>query len=62
MNNDSRNTINKSILLNWLYLTNRDVSLEALCKFIEDKTNGRYVLVKKDNGGCLNNTYQANKI
>ena len=60
MNNDSKTTINKSILLNWLYLTNRDVPLEALGKFIEDKTNGQYVLVKKNNRDArINSTRQV---
>lgn len=48
MNNDNKpyDTINKSLLLNWLYSSEKEVSIEQLGKFIEAKTEGKYALLK----------------
>jgi len=46
MNTQKKVTLNKSLLLNWLYLTNKEVSLEELSRFIEEKTNGEYSIQK----------------
>lgn len=48
-NNNKKDTINKTILLNWLYSADKDLSIELLGKWITAKTEGRYVLLKKDN-------------
>ena len=47
MNNLPNNTINKSLLLNWLYMAKRDVELAELGNWIEAKTEGEYRLVRK---------------
>lgn len=44
-NND---TINKEILLNWLYTADKELSIELLGKWINAKTKGRYTIVKKE--------------
>jgi hypothetical protein len=41
-------SINKSILLNWLYPADKDLPIAELGKWIELRTNGKYVLVKKE--------------
>ena len=46
MNNLTHDTINKSLLLNWLYMAKRDVELAELGNWIEAKTEGEYRLVK----------------
>lgn len=40
------NTIPKNIILNWLYSTDRHVSLEKLGNFLEENTDGQYKLIK----------------
>lgn len=47
---DKKDTINKSILLNWLYSADKELSITELGKWIEAKTDGKYTLVKKDQG------------
>ena len=47
MQNDKEDTINKSLLLNWLYSFDKDLPLEELGKWIAAKTDGKYSLVKK---------------
>ena len=47
MQNDKEDTINKSLLLNWLYSSDKDIPLEELGKWITAKTDGKYSLVKK---------------
>ena len=47
MNYTIPNTINKSLLLNWLYMAKRDVPLAELGNWIEAKTEGEYRLVKE---------------
>jgi hypothetical protein len=49
MTRTKQSTLNKSLLLNWLYLTSKEVSLEELSRFIEEKTNGEYSIKKTSN-------------
>jgi len=44
--NIRNNTIPKNIILNWLYTTDRHVSIEKLGEWLEDNTDGQYKLVK----------------
>jgi hypothetical protein len=44
---DKEDTINKSILLNWLYSADKDLPVLELARWIEARTGGRYTLVKK---------------
>lgn len=39
-------TINKSLLLNWLYMAPKDISLKELGQLIASKTEGKYRLIK----------------
>ena len=41
-------TIPKNLLLNWLYSTERNVSLDELGKWLELNTNGKYKLIDTD--------------
>ena len=41
-------TIPKNRILNWLYSTNRHVSIEKLGSWLENNTNGQYKLVKNN--------------
>ena len=41
-------TINKSILLNWLYSADKELLIEDLGRWIEARTGGKYILVKKE--------------
>ena len=45
---DKEDTINKSILLNWIYSADKDLSIVELGKWIEARTQGKYTLVKKE--------------
>lgn len=47
-NNKEEDTINKSILLNWLYSADKDLSIAELGRWIELRTNGKYMLIKKE--------------
>lgn len=38
-------TIPKNLLLNWLYSSDKNISLDKLGKWIELNTNGKYKLV-----------------
>lgn len=46
---DKEDTINKSILLSWLYSADKDLPILELGRWIAAKTDGRYVLIKTDN-------------
>ena len=46
MSQSYNNTIPKNIILNWLYTTDRHVSIEKLGEWLEDNTDGQYKLVK----------------
>ena len=41
-------TIPKNLLLNWLYSTERNVSLDELRQWLENNTSGQYKLVKNN--------------
>jgi len=41
-------TIPKNLLLNWLYSSDRNVSLDKLEKWLELNTGGKYKLVDTD--------------
>ena len=65
---DKEDTINKSILLNWLYSADKELSIIELGRWIEARTGGRYNLVKKEREEVvlplaenLNNKVQINK-
>ena len=65
---DKEDTINKSILLNWLYSADKELSIIELGRWIEPRTGGRYTLVKKEREEVvlplaenLNNKVQINK-
>ena len=45
---DKEDTINKSILLNWLYSADKELPIVELRKWIEARTRGKYTLVKKE--------------
>jgi|GEM_PF-4829588 len=40
---DKEDTINKSILLNWLYSSDEEVSIIELGRWISARTNGKYI-------------------
>ena len=46
MNSQQLRTLKKSLLLNWLYLTDKEVSIEKLGEFITQKTDGQYRITK----------------
>ena len=46
MNKKPQDTINKSLLLNWLYQADKDLPLDELGQWIAAKTEGRYLLIK----------------
>ena len=65
---DKEDTINTSILLNWLYSADKELSIIELGRWIEARTGGRYTLVKKEREEVvlplaknLNNKVQINK-
>ena len=65
---DKEDAINKSILLNWLYSADKELSIIELGRWIEARTGGRYTLVKKEREEVvlplaenLNNKVQINK-
>ena len=44
----SKDTINKSVLLNWLYLAGEEVSIDEIGRLIQARTNGKYIIVNSD--------------
>lgn len=46
--NDKEGTINKSLLLNWLYASDKNVPIEELGKWLEGNTSGKYSIVKNN--------------
>ena len=44
---DKEDTINKSILLNWLYSADKELSISELGRWIEARTGGKYILIQK---------------
>jgi len=45
-NNLPQGTLAKNEILNWLFLTDRQVSIEKLGQWLEDVTGGEYKIVK----------------
>jgi hypothetical protein len=45
---DKEDTINKSILLNWLYSSGKEISIIQLGQWISARTNGKYTMIKND--------------
>ena len=48
MKQETINKINKSILLNYLHSADDELSIEELSNWLEARTNGKYVIVRKD--------------
>ena len=48
MTSNKEDTINKSILLNWLDSADKELLIEDLGRWIKARTNGKYTLVKKE--------------
>ena len=44
----TKDTINKTVLLNWLYLSSEEVSIAEIGKLIEARTKGKYALISRD--------------
>ena len=45
---DEEDTINKSLLLNCLYASEKNLPIKELKKWIEGNTNGKYSIVKQE--------------
>ena len=45
---EKEDTINKSTLLNWLNSANAELSVVELGQWIEARTSGKYILIKKE--------------
>ena len=45
---DKEDTINKSILLNWLYSADKELSIIELGRWIEARTGVKYILIQKE--------------
>jgi hypothetical protein len=45
---ETKDTINKSLLLNWLYVSDKNLQIEELKRWLEGNTSGRYTIIKKD--------------
>ena len=45
---EKEDTINKSTLLNWLNSANTELSVVELGQWIEARTSGKYILIKKE--------------
>jgi hypothetical protein len=45
MKKEPRDTVNKSLLLNWLSSADEDLPVEELNKWLTAKTDGRYIIV-----------------
>ena len=68
---DKEDTIHKSILLNWLYSADKELSVSELGRWIEARTGGKYILIQKEQetdvaamqpvAEHLNNKTQINK-
>lgn len=59
--NINTSTIPKNIMLNWLYSTDRHVSIEKLGAWIENNTEGQYKLIKTGNKAPMVQNTQLNK-
>ena len=56
---DKEDTINKSILLNWLYSADKELSIIELGRWIEARTGGRYTLVKKERDRVCERVFES---
>ena len=45
---DKEDTINKSLLLNWLNAYDKNLPIKELKKWLEGNTNGKYSIVKQE--------------
>ena len=45
---ETKDTINKSLLLNWLHASDKNLPIEELKRWLEGNTSGRYTIIKKD--------------
>lgn len=54
--NKEISTLPKNVILNWLYSSDRQVSLEKLGKWLEQITQGKYKIVNTQEYN--NNTYR----
>ena len=54
MKKEHQDTINKSLLLNWLYSADKNLPIEELNKWLTAKTEGRYTIVRTEisNNSC----------
>jgi hypothetical protein len=59
--NNKKNTINKSLLLNWLYASDKHLPIAELKRWLEGNTNGAYTIIKKDtkNHGIITKSIDA---
>jgi hypothetical protein len=57
----TEDTINKSVLLNWLYSADKEVPIEELGRWISARTNGKYALVSKDKDVNVNQDVELTK-
>ena len=57
----TQDTINKSILLNWLYSADKEVPIEELGRWISARTNGKYTLVSEDKDMNMNREVELTK-
>ena len=48
INNSDDYKIDKFQLLNWLSSSNEEISLTELGRWIESKTDGEYILIRRD--------------
>ena len=45
---EKEDTINKTVLLNWLYSNGEEISIIQLGQWISARTNGKYSIIKND--------------
>ena len=48
MKKEPRDTVNKSLLLNWLSSADENLSVEELNKWLTAKTEGRYIIIRNE--------------
>jgi hypothetical protein len=50
MKKETQDTVNKSLLLNWLSSADEDLPVEELNKWLTAKTEGKYTIVQYEKG------------
>ncbi|MDP4709178.1 MAG: hypothetical protein NWS20_04165 [Rickettsiaceae bacterium] len=45
---NKEDTINKSLLLNWLYASDKNLPITELKRWLEGNTNAEYTIIKKN--------------